>query len=74
MKILMLCSTFPYPPTRGGTQGRTFNLLKPIARSQSVTLVTQRAEDVTEEDIKGLRSGVEELVVFPNPQTANEGK
>ena len=73
MKILMLCSTFPYPPTRGGTQGRTFNLLKPIARSQSVTLITQRAEDVTEEDIEGLRSSVEELVVFPRPQTANEG-
>ncbi|BAU66216.1 glycosyl transferase group 1 [Stanieria sp. NIES-3757] len=64
----MLSATFPYPPTKGGTHNRTFNLLQPIAQRHQVTLLTQRAEDVTEEDIAGLRQWVEELVVFPRPQ------
>jgi glycosyltransferase involved in cell wall biosynthesis len=67
MKILMLSSTFPYPPTRGGTHNRTFNLLKPIAKRHQVTLITQRADDVTDEEVEGLRQWVSELVVFPRP-------
>jgi glycosyltransferase involved in cell wall biosynthesis len=73
MKILMLSATFPYPPTKGGTHNRTFNLLQPIAQRHQVTLLTQRAEDVTEEDIAGLRQWVEELVVFPRPQGLKAG-
>lgn len=73
MKILMLCSTFPYPPTRGGTQNRTFNLLKYISPHHAVTLITQRPEDATDSDIEGLRKWVKELVVFPPPPEASGG-
>jgi glycosyltransferase involved in cell wall biosynthesis len=67
MKILMLSSTFPYPPTRGGTQVRTFNLMKYLTQRHHVTLVTQRAEDVTDEEVEALRAWVEELAIFPRP-------
>jgi glycosyltransferase involved in cell wall biosynthesis len=68
MKILMLSSTFPYPPTRGGTQVRTFNLLKYLSERHAVTLITQRSEDITDAEVEELREWVEELVVFPQPQ------
>jgi glycosyltransferase involved in cell wall biosynthesis len=67
MKILMLSSTFPYPPMRGGTQVRTFNLLKYLNERHAITLITQRSEDVTEKDKEELQQWVEELVVFPQP-------
>ena len=69
MKILMLSATFPYPPTRGGTPIRTFNLLKYLSRRHRVTLVTQRGEDVTDEEIEQLRQYVDQLVIFPRPHT-----
>ena len=69
----MLSSTFPYPPTKGGTHNRTFNLLQPIAQRHQVTLVTQKAEDVTEQDLENLRQCVEELVVFPRPTSVKSG-
>jgi glycosyltransferase involved in cell wall biosynthesis len=71
MKILMLSSTFPYPPTRGGTQVRTFNLLKYLSERHAVTLITQRSEDVTEAEVEELHHWVEELVVFPKPQPSD---
>jgi glycosyltransferase involved in cell wall biosynthesis len=67
MKILMLSSTFPYPPTRGGTQVRTFNLLKYLRQHHSITLFTQRAPDVSDDEVEELRQQVEELAVFPRP-------
>ncbi|WP_026104323.1 glycosyltransferase family 4 protein [Anabaena sp. PCC 7108] len=67
MNILMLSSTFPYPPTRGGTQVRTFNLLKYLSQSHSITLVTQRESDVTDSEIADLRDCVDNLVVFERP-------
>ncbi|MDJ0743654.1 MAG: glycosyltransferase family 4 protein [Xenococcaceae cyanobacterium MO_167.B27] len=73
MKILMLSSTFPYPPTKGGTHNRTFNLIQPIAQRHEVTLVTQRSPDVTDEDIAGLKQWVKELVVFERPNTIQSG-
>lgn len=73
MKILMLSSTFPYPPTRGGTQVRTFNLLKYLSGRHAITLITQRSEDITDVQVEELREYVEELVVFPQPQ-ATEGQ
>ncbi|MCU0538045.1 MAG: glycosyltransferase family 4 protein, partial [Hydrococcus sp. Prado102] len=73
MNILMICVTFPYPPTRGGTQGRTFNLLKTIAQYHNVTLLTQRSDDVTDEEVERLRQYVKELVVFPRPKEVKEG-
>lgn len=44
MRILMLSSTFPYPPTRGGTEVRTFHLLRWLAQRHEVTLLTQRRD------------------------------
>jgi polysaccharide biosynthesis protein PslH len=73
MKILMLSSTFPYPPTRGGTHNRTFNLLKPLAQNHAVTLITLRSPEVKEEEIEGLRQWVDELVMFPRPTEAGGG-
>jgi polysaccharide biosynthesis protein PslH len=67
MNILMLSSTFPYPPTRGGTQVRTFNLLKYLSQRHVITLVTQYESDVTETEISRLRDCVEQLVVFERP-------
>ena len=67
MKILMICVTFPYPPTRGGTQGRTFNLLNSIAKHHDVTLITQKSDDVTNEEVAQLRQYVKELVIFSRP-------
>ncbi len=67
MNILMLSSTFPYPATRGGTQVRTFNLLKYLSQHHIVTLVTQRESDVTESEIAGLRDCVDNLVLFNRP-------
>ena len=54
MNILMISNTFPYPPTRGGTQVRTFNLLKYIAQNYPVTLISQQTADVTESEIESL--------------------
>ncbi|MBW4611901.1 MAG: glycosyltransferase family 4 protein [Desmonostoc vinosum HA7617-LM4] len=70
MNILMLSSTFPYPPTRGGTAVRTFNLLKYLSQRHNITLVTQREYDVTETEIAGLRDCVDHLVVFDRPTDA----
>ncbi|MEK0180788.1 glycosyl transferase family 1, partial [Microcoleus anatoxicus PTRS3] len=68
MQILMLSSTFPYPPSRGGTQVRTFHLLKYLSRRHHVILGTLRSPDVTDAQIHELRQQVAELAVFPNPQ------
>lgn len=64
MNVLSLSATFPYPPSRGGTQVRTFNLLKYLNQFHAVTLVTQRPPGVTDPEIEGLRACVRELVVF----------
>ena len=73
MKILMLSSTFPYPPTRGGSQGRTFNLLKHLSQRHEITLVTQRVSDVTDAEIEALRQWVKELLVYPLTKTVQSG-
>ncbi len=66
MNILMISNTFPYPPTRGGTQVRTFNLLKYIAQNYPVTLISQQTADVTESEIESLAQYVEKLLIFPS--------
>ena len=68
MKILILSSTFPYPPGRGGTQVRTFNLLKYLSQQHSITLATLRSHDVTDLEIEQLRQYVQDLAIFPRPQ------
>ncbi|MGH1395656.1 MAG: glycosyltransferase family 4 protein [Trichormus sp.] len=67
MNILMLSATFPYPPTRGGTQVRTFNLLKYLSQSHSITLLTQRDRNITEAEIAELQECVDQLMVFERP-------
>jgi polysaccharide biosynthesis protein PslH len=61
----MLSSTFPYPPSRSGTEVRTFNLLKYLQARHSITLVTQWHEGVSEQDVEVLRQYVDELAIFP---------
>lgn len=73
MHILMLSSTYPYPPTRGGTQVRTFNLLKYLSKNHTVTLVTQKEPGVTDEEIASLRDFVDNLVVFDRPVESASG-
>lgn len=67
MKILMLSATFPYPPTRGGTQVRTFNLLKYLSQRHNITLVTQRSPDVTDAEVSDLKAWVDDLIWVPAP-------
>lgn len=67
LRILMLSSTFPYPPSRGGTEVRTFYLLKFLAERHSVTVVTQRHPGVSDAEVDALRSHLADLVVFPLP-------
>jgi polysaccharide biosynthesis protein PslH len=75
MNVLMLSTTFPYPPTKGGTQVRTFHLLKYLSHSHDVTVLTQRTADVSDADIEALRQQVHELVVFNEHQgNANSSK
>ncbi|HEY9641197.1 MAG TPA: glycosyltransferase family 4 protein [Coleofasciculaceae cyanobacterium] len=71
MKILMLSATFPYPPTRGGTQVRTFNLLKYLQQRHSVTVLTLRSPDVSDDEVAALRQSVTELAIFPRLQTSD---
>ncbi|PZO18269.1 MAG: glycosyl transferase family 1 [Leptolyngbya foveolarum] len=68
MNILMLSATFPYPPTRGGTSVRTFNLLKFLKQqSHHITLGTLIDQDVSHEEVSTLRGWVDELGVFQRP-------
>lgn len=74
MNILMISSTFPYPPSRGGTEIRTFNLLKYLQQNHNVTLVTQHDHRVSQAEIEELRQWVHQLVLFPlppDPQASN---
>lgn len=73
MNILMLSSTFPYPPSRGGTEIRTFNLLKYLHQRHQITLVTQRHQGVTDAEIEELRQWVSNLVIFPLPPEPKQG-
>ncbi|MBD2185863.1 glycosyltransferase family 4 protein [Aerosakkonema funiforme] len=73
MNILMLSSTFPYPPSRGGTEIRTFNLLKYLHQRHHITLVTQRHAGVTDTEIEELRQWVSNLVIFPLPPEPKQG-
>ncbi|MFW6295661.1 MAG: glycosyltransferase family 4 protein [Halothece sp.] len=65
MNIVMISSTFPYPPSRSGTEVRTFNFLKYLNERHSVTLATQRSPGVSDNDIEALRNVVPNMVIFP---------
>ncbi len=69
----MLSATFPYPPSRGGTQVRTFNLLKYLHPRHDVTLITQNSGDVRDSEIDSLSKYVGDLVLFPRSDKTNQG-
>ncbi len=69
----MLSATFPYPPSRGGTQVRTFNLLKYLYDHHDVTLITQNSGDVRDSEIGSLSRYVGDLVLFPRSDKTNQG-
>ena len=71
MKILILSSTFPYPPTRGGTQVRTFNLLKHLSKNHEITIMTRPNSDVSRTDIEALERLVKEVKIFPYSNAPN---
>ena len=68
MNILMVSATFPYPPTRGGTPIRTFNLLRHLKENgHRVALATLRTGDITDEEVTALEGWVDELAIFTRP-------
>jgi glycosyltransferase involved in cell wall biosynthesis len=71
MRILMLSATFPYPPTNGGTQVRTFNLLKYLHPRYEVTIATLRNDQVMPADVAALRQFATEVIVFDRPAAPN---
>ena len=74
MRILMISATFPYPPTKGGTQVRTFNLLKCLQqKNHSVTVATLRDNTVSDAEVTALRNIVSELVIFDRPTSIATG-
>ncbi|WP_069790011.1 glycosyltransferase family 4 protein [Cyanobacterium sp. IPPAS B-1200] len=73
MKILIISNTFPYPPSRGGTQVRTFNLIKYLKANHSLTMVTQIDEEVQPSEIEALKTYVDNLITFPRQQNNHQG-
>ncbi|MFK0730978.1 MAG: glycosyltransferase family 4 protein [Gloeotrichia echinulata GP01] len=74
MRILMISSTFPYPPSRGGTEIRTFNLLKYLQQKHSIILITQYNKDVSNAELEELRKYVSEMIALPLPaEPQNQG-
>lgn len=74
MKILIVSVTFPYPPTRSGTEVRTFNFIKYFSRNHAVTVVAQRSPDTSDDDIEALRQQLSHLEVFSPPPANNNGR
>ena len=73
MNILMISSTLLYPSRKGGTQGRTFNLLKYLSKNHDITVIVQPNADVSDEEVEKLGKFVSELVVFTRPRDAKTG-
>ncbi|MFM7475508.1 MAG: hypothetical protein ACKO2T_07185 [Microcystis aeruginosa] len=73
MNILMISSTFLYLSRKGGTQGRTFNLLKYLSTNHDITVIVQPNADVSDEEVEKLGNFVSELVVFFRPRDAKTG-
>jgi polysaccharide biosynthesis protein PslH len=73
MKILSLSAIFPYPPSQGKSQRRTYNFLKYLNESYSVTLVTPNCGE-TAEEIEELKQIVDDLVIFPKIQEKKSEK
>ncbi|GFE68469.1 glycosyltransferase family 4 protein [Chroococcus sp. FPU101] len=64
MKILALSSIFPYPPTKGKSERRTYNFLKYLNENHSVTLVIQIEQD-SRPELDHVRECVDDVIIFP---------
>lgn len=68
MRLLVLSlNTFPYPPSHGAAEGRTFNLLKQLSQRHHITLVTHQTPNATEANIETLKKWVKAIKTFPIP-------
>ncbi len=74
MNILIISTNLPYPPTRGGTEVRTFNLLKYLRQHHTITVITQREPQNTDAEIAKLQEYVDNLIIFNRPpDSGNDG-
>lgn len=68
MRLLVLSlNTFPYPPSHGAAEVRTFNLLRQIGPLYDITLVTHETPNATAANIQTLKQWVKEIKTFPLP-------
>ncbi|MEO1181002.1 MAG: hypothetical protein AAFX51_09140, partial [Cyanobacteria bacterium J06636_28] len=68
MRLLVLSlNTFPYPPSHGAAEVRTFNLLRQIGPLHDITLVAHQTPNATEANIQTLKKWVKEIKLFPLP-------
>lgn len=64
MNILMVSSYLPYPLYSGG-HVRLFNIIKHLAKNHTITLVCEKREYQTDEDIAAVKKYCKEVFVFP---------
>ena len=75
MRLLVLSlNTFPYPPSHGAAEVRTFNLLRQIGPLHDITLVTHQTPNATEANIQTLKKWVKEVKTFPLPKKNDPNK
>ncbi|MEM9903674.1 MAG: glycosyltransferase family 4 protein [Cyanobacteria bacterium P01_D01_bin.44] len=76
MRLLVLSlNTFPYPPSSGAAEGRTFNLLKYLGQRYEVTVVAHKNRNATPENIEALEGWIKAVKLFPpvRPEPASDG-
>lgn len=66
MRILMLTSYLPYPPTSGG-QVRSYNLIKNLANKHEITLFSLIKEDGEIKYVKELKKFCQRVEIFKRP-------
>jgi polysaccharide biosynthesis protein PslH len=65
MRVLVLSlNMFPYPPSAGAAEGRTFNLLKYLGQRYQVSVATHRNHNASPENIAALSQWVEHVQLF----------
>ncbi|MEO0866937.1 MAG: glycosyltransferase [Cyanobacteria bacterium J06642_11] len=73
MRLLVLSlNTFPYPPSHGAAEVRTFNLLRQIGPLHDITLVAHDTPNATSENIQTLKHWVKEVKTFPLPSISKQ--
>ncbi|MDV3347565.1 glycosyltransferase [Leptolyngbyaceae cyanobacterium CCMR0082] len=75
MRLLVLSlNTFPYPPSHGAAEVRTFNLLRQIGPLHDITLVAHKTQNATAENIHTLKTWVKDIKLFPVPDKKDPGQ